>query len=253
MLCVLFAMYVTLGDLRPMGKAAVWVLFGGCNWKCPYCYERDILDVASCKKSKKCRVVSVQQLVGAILQVKPKLVKIGGGEPTEQARQLEMFCTYLKSQGVAIQLHTNGSHPEVVGDLLSKHLVDMVSVDVKAPLDNERLYKKMTGGLGSPQPVRETIDIARDKAQMTEIVYPVIPGLNDKKGYVIAIAKDLYYCSIFTVQGFDKRRPSADEKLYRETDVPTREHLIELAKAARDAFTNVDSVRVISYKGEEEI
>lgn len=246
-------MYITLGDLRPMGKGAVWVLFGGCNWKCPYCYERDILDEAACKEKKKCRVVSVKQLAGAILQAKPKLVKIGGGEPTEQARPLEMLCSYLKSQGVGIQLHTNGSHPEVIGDLLSKHLVDMVSIDVKAPLDNERLYKKMTGGLGSPQPVRETIDIARDKAQMTEIVYPVIPGLNDKEEYVTAIAKDLFYCTIFTVHGFDKRRPSADEKFYRETEVPTHAHLVELAKAARDAFTNVDSFRVISHEGEEEI
>jgi len=246
-------MYVTLGDLRPMGKGAVWVLFGGCNWKCPYCYERDILDGAECEKRKKCRVINVQQLASAILQAKPKLVKIGGGEPTEQARSLEMLCTYLKSQGAGIQLHTNGSHPEVVGDLLSKHLVDMVSIDVKAPLNNERLYKKMTGGLGSPQPVRETIDIARDKAQMTEIVYPVIPGLNDKKEYVTAIAKDLYYCSIFTVHGFDKRRPIVDEKLYREAGIPEHAHLVELAKAARDAFTNVDSVRVISYEGETEI
>ena len=233
-----------------MGKGAIWVLFGGCNWKCPYCYESGILDAAECKKRKKCRVISVQQLAGAILQAKPKLVKIGGGEPT---RQLEMLCSYLKSQGVGIQLHTNGSNPGVVGDLLSKHLIDMISIDVKAPLDNERLYKKMTGGLGNPQAVRETIDIARDKAQMTELVYTVVPGLNDKKEYVTSIAKDLFYCTIFTIHGFDKTRPIVDEGLYRKTDVPTREHLVELAKAARDAFTNVESVRVISIDGEEEI
>ncbi|MCK4327466.1 MAG: radical SAM protein [Candidatus Diapherotrites archaeon] len=246
-------MYVTIGGLRPLGKEAVWVLFGGCNWKCPYCYEKDILDKEGCKKSKKCSVLSIRELVGALLQAKPKLVRIGGGEPTEQPRELERLCMYLKGQGVSVQLHTNGSHPEVVGDLLTKKLVDMISIDVKAPLDNERLYKKMTGGFGNPQPVRESIDIARDKAGYFELVYPVVPGENDKKKYVTAIAKDVYYCNSFVVHGFDKRRPIVSEAWYRRKQVPKHEDLKKLAVAARDAFTNVDSVRVISHEGEEEI
>ena len=250
---VVVTMYVTIGDLRPMGKEAVWLLFGGCNWNCSYCYEKDILNKEECKKKKKCKVVSVKQLVTAVLQAKPKLVKIGGGEPTEQTRELEMICQYLKSQGVAVQLHTNGSHPEVVGDLLTKKLVDWVTIDVKAPLDNVKLYKKLTGGLGDPQAVRESIDIARDKAEMFEVVYPVIPGENDKTEFITAVAKDVLYCSTFTVHGFDKKRPIVDTKLYKETEVPTREHLKELASAARDSFSNVDSIRIISHKGEEEL
>ena len=246
-------MYVTLGGIRPLGKGAVWVLFGGCNWKCPYCYEKDILDKAACKKNKKCTVVSIKELVGALLQAKPKLVKIGGGEPTEQPRELERLCMYLKGQGVAVQLHTNGSHPEIIGDLLSKNLLDMISIDVKAPLDNERLYKKMTGGMADPQAVRESIDIARDKASFFELVYPVIPGENDKEAYVTAVAKDVYYCTSFGLHGFDKRRPIVSDDWYKKKEVPDHDKLKKLAAAARDAFTNVDSVRVISHKGEEEI
>ncbi|MFC2175157.1 radical SAM protein [archaeon] len=246
-------MYVTIGGLRPMGKGAAWVLFGGCNWKCPYCYEKGILDKEDCKKKKKCSVVSIRELVGALAQAKPKLVKIGGGEPTEQPRELERVCMYLKSQKIAVQLHTNGSHPEVLGDLLLKNLLDMVSIDVKAPLDNEALYKKMTGGLGNPQAVRESIDIARDKAGFFEVVYPVVPGENDKKEDIVSVAKSVYYCTAFTLHGFEKRREIVSEDWYRNKEVPDPEKLKELAKAARDAFSNVDSVRIISHKGEEEI
>ncbi len=245
-------MYVTIGDLRPTNEGA-WLLFGGCNWNCPYCYEKDILDKAACKKNKKCRVVSIQELVGAILKTKPKLVKLGGGEPTEQPRELETICQYLKSQGAGVQLHTNGSHPEVVGDLLSKSLVDWVTVDVKAPLDNERLYKKLTGGKGDPQAVRETLDLVKDKAQVSEIVYPVIPGENDKTLFVSSVASDLLYCTIFTVHGFEKRRPIVDQTWYDKKEVPEHDKLKEMAIAARDALSSVETVRVISHKGEEQV
>jgi len=245
-------MYVTIGDLRPMRDGA-WVLMAGCNWKCPYCFERDILDKDLCKKNSKCKVVHVQELVEAILKSGAKLVKIDGGEPTVQDRELEMMCQYLKSQNVGVQLCTNGSRPEIVGDLLTKGLVDWVTVDVKAPLDNEELYKRMTGGKGSPQPVRETIDIARDKAQVFEINYPVIPGENDKKEYLTKLAKDLYYCGVFTVRGFDKRRPIVSDEWYKTKQVIPHAKLKELAVAARDAFNSVDTVRFISHEGEEEV
>ena len=88
---------------------------------------------------------------------------------------------------------------------------------------------------------------------MTEIVYPVIPGLNDKKEYLTRIASDLYYCSIFTVHGFEKRRPILRQRWYDHVEVPKHEDLVELATAARDAFKNIETVRVISHKGEMEI
>lgn len=245
-------MYVTIGDLRPMHDGAC-VFFGGCNWRCPYCFEKDILDKVLCEKKKNCRVVRIDELVGVIVKSNPKLVKISGGEPTEQERELEMLCQYLKSQNIGVQVHTNGSHPEVIGDLLLKGLIDWVTLDIKAPLDNERLYGKMTGGKGDPQAVRETLDIARDKARVFEVVYPVVTGENDKALYVKSVASDIFYCSIFTLHAFEKRRPILDQKWYDEKEVPTHEKMLELGKTARDSLNNVESVRIISHKGEEEI
>jgi pyruvate formate lyase activating enzyme len=239
-------MFVAVGDIRPLGKDGVWLLLGGCQWKCAYCYEHAILDKA------KCKTVNIQELAAALLQSKPKLVKIDGGEPCEQAKELEAICSFLKESGVSVQLQTNGGFPGVVGDLLTRRLVDWMSIDVKAPLNNLELYRKMTNNKGDPQRVRESVDIAKDQAEYFEVVYPVVPGVNDKALHVKAVASDVSYCNQFTLRGFDHRRGAQDKTWLRFPQAEMKA-LRELAKAARDAFYNVDTIKIESVFGVEEL
>lgn len=68
-------------------------------------------------------------------------VVLSGGECTLNSGIVEL-AAYIREFGYQIKLDTNGSRPQVIGDLLDGGLVDYVALDYKAPLDQ---YAATTG------------------------------------------------------------------------------------------------------------
>ncbi|GAI62345.1 unnamed protein product, partial [marine sediment metagenome] len=60
-----------------------------------------------------------------------------GGEPTLHP-ELPSFLEKVKKLGYSVKLDTNGSNPKMLAELLEKHLVDYVAMDVKAPLVEDK-------------------------------------------------------------------------------------------------------------------
>ena len=102
----------------------IW--FSGCNMRCDYCYNSDIVfsnkgqyntnDVIEFLKTR------VNKLDGVVLS---------GGEAT--GHHLYQFCKDIKELGFNIKLDTNGTNPRIVKELLQFNLVDYVALDYKAP------------------------------------------------------------------------------------------------------------------------
>jgi pyruvate formate lyase activating enzyme len=246
-------MYVLLGGIKPLvdevlGKPATRVYMGGCNWNCPYCYVPDVLD------KKKCQKVNLNELVYLLQQIKgTEAIEITGGEPTNQKEALEMMCQVFKSQEWLVKVHSNGSRPGVIGNLVTKNVVDFLTLDVKAPLDDERLWKNVTGRRANPQKVRESIGMAhlRSFQGWFEVLVPVLPGFNDSKKAIGKIARDVYYCNSFVLRGFDPRHKLVNPEWEAKEAVPHAK-LFELAEEAKDKLFEVDVVKVESLeKGEE--
>lgn len=107
------------------GKVACTVFLQGCNFRCPFCHNRDLLDAAP-------ETITREELLRFLQKRKGLLdaVCISGGEPTLQP-DLETLIREIKALGYAVKLDTNGSRPTVLKRLAEQDLLDYVAMDVK--------------------------------------------------------------------------------------------------------------------------
>ena len=102
----------------------VW--FSGCNMRCDYCYNSDIVFSKSGKYS--------YNYVLEFLKTRENLldgVVLSGGEAT--SHELIEFCKEVKKLGFKIKLDTNGTNPLQIEQLLNLNLLDYIALDYKAP------------------------------------------------------------------------------------------------------------------------
>ncbi|MCX8182705.1 MAG: anaerobic ribonucleoside-triphosphate reductase activating protein [Candidatus Methanomethyliaceae archaeon] len=179
-----------IGEIAPLslsdyfGEPACVIFFSGCNFNCGYCQNwklkkssnEHLTDIESIKK-----VISENKLVTAC--------KVTGGEPLLQLDALLEIGRFAKSIGLKFGIDTNGSLPEALAKIL--HLLDLVSIDIKADLDEES-YRRVIG-LQSP-PVSEvikSIEIAMRSDAYVEFRMVVIPGYNDSTKTMKSVSETL--------------------------------------------------------------
>ena len=123
------------------GKVSCIVYTVGCNFRCKYCYNTDIISEQNFSVSN--RPPILESYVLDYIQKHTKMldgVVITGGEPTLQY-DLPLFCQKIKWLDKSVKLDTNGSNPEMLQTLINNKLVDYVAMDLKAPLDK---YEEIT-------------------------------------------------------------------------------------------------------------
>lgn len=110
-------------------KIACIVFTQGCNFRCGYCHNPELFE-------NKEPVLSVPAFFEFLNKRKGKLdgVVITGGEPTLHGKDLIEFIKEVKSLGFLVKLDTNGTHPDVLQELLNENLLDYIAMDIKAPL-----------------------------------------------------------------------------------------------------------------------
>ncbi len=120
------------------GKTAAVIFTQGCNFRCPYCYNKELV-IPECFQPP----IAQQEVLSFLANRKGLLggVVISGGEPTLQKDLLD-FIRLVKPLGFSIKLDTNGSRPDILQKVIDEHLVDFIAMDVKAPLE---IYSKLAG------------------------------------------------------------------------------------------------------------
>ncbi len=120
------------------GKVAATIFVGGCNFRCPFCHNGDLV-----LHSKELETYSQEEILAFLAKRKNVLegVCITGGEPTLYP-ELVAFVEKIKAMGYFVKLDTNGSNPDMVGELLDKKLLDYVAMDIKA---SRSFYEKVCG------------------------------------------------------------------------------------------------------------
>jgi len=118
------------------GKVACTVFLQGCNFRCPFCHNRDLLDAAP-------ETIPTDELLAFLKKRQGLLdaVCISGGEPTLHP-DLEALIREIKTLGYAVKLDTNGSRPDVLKRLAAQGLVDHVAMDIK---NSPALYAQTCG------------------------------------------------------------------------------------------------------------
>ena len=154
------------------GKVASVVFLPRCNYRCPYCHNHRL--VTDPQSYVSWPLDNVLQRLCALRDWVDG-VCVTGGEPTLHAG-LPGMLRRLRDEGWAIKLDTNGSRPEVVGELLDAELLDAVSLDVKAPL--EPIPYRRNGGEGAnPEPVQRTLELLARAGLPVEVRTTVHPQL----------------------------------------------------------------------------
>lgn len=110
------------------GKIASILWFSGCNMRCLYCYNPEIVFGENSKNlSEEDALDFLKKRVGLV-----DGVVFCGGEPTLYKNLLDL-SRKIKEMGFLIKIDTNGTHPDVVSDLIANCYVDYIALDFKAP------------------------------------------------------------------------------------------------------------------------
>ncbi|MCR4902982.1 MAG: anaerobic ribonucleoside-triphosphate reductase activating protein [Butyrivibrio sp.] len=108
------------------GRVACTVFTGGCNLRCPYCHNSELLDNPP-------EIIDISEFMNFLDKRKGMLdaVCITGGEPCLQG-DLPYFIEAIREKGFLVKLDTNGMFPNILKGIIEKELVDYVAVDYKS-------------------------------------------------------------------------------------------------------------------------
>jgi len=134
------------------GKISAIAFTQGCNFRCPYCYNPELVDPDLYREC-----ISEEGVFSFLEKRKGKLdaVTITGGEPTIHHDLID-FIKRVRKIGYLIKVDTNGSCPDVLEQLISGRLVDYLAMDMKGPLHK---YKTVTKSKIDEDKIRQSIEM----------------------------------------------------------------------------------------------
>ncbi len=177
------------------GHVAATVFTGGCNFRCPFCHNGDLV------LHPEAQPLIPQEEVLAYLGKRRGILEgvcITGGEPTLQP-DLPEFIGSIRELGYLVKLDTNGYRPEVLRMLLEDGMLDYVAMDVKASPDN---YQK-AAGVSEPDLslIEESIALLKGCGIPYEFRTTVVQGLHTVEEFD-SIGQLLAGCRAYYLQAF---------------------------------------------------
>ena len=161
-------------------RVAMVIFTKGCNFKCDFCHNKYLLQE---KIGKRVKIKDLIKRIKDNLLVNS--ISITGGEPTLQNDLIE-FCKEIFIMGKYISIDTNGSHPEIIEQILP--YINRVALDVKAPLVENNL-RKIIGKNFDPSSIIKTYYIINQNKKIDfEIRTTYAEGLLNPKDIHLIIS-----------------------------------------------------------------
>jgi len=177
------------------GMIASILFLPGCNFRCPYCHAAPL--VARPHELPSVPVEEVEQYIETNRQWIDGVV-ISGGEATLQP-ELPALIDRLRAIGMAIKLFTNGTNPQMLGDLLAGGKLAAISMDIKGPLDDR--YSRAAGVPVDLDAVRESIGLVMNAGIPYEFRTTVCPAVLAPED-VADTARGIQGAKLFILQQF---------------------------------------------------
>ena len=108
------------------GKVACTVFLGGCDFRCPFCHNFELVDGSAPPIMEDVEFFSFLEKRHGLLDG----VAVTGGEPCLRPG-LPAFLGRIREMGYAVKLDTNGTSPERLRSLVLGGLVQYVAMDIK--------------------------------------------------------------------------------------------------------------------------
>jgi pyruvate formate lyase activating enzyme len=216
------------------GKISSVIFTGGCNLRCGYCHNPDLI-CNSCDLES----YSNQEAISMMEQRKNLIdgISITGGEPTI-SKNIESFIRSIKKLSLPVKLDTNGLNPMVVKKLIDQKLVDYIAIDVKTSPEK---YEFLTGMNVNFNDIVKTIDIVRDsdiEYELRTTCMPYYVTLND----FISIRNAVGSVKKYYLQQFVNRKTL--DKSFSDV-VPYPKEMLCYFKLFIESFADVCEIRGI--------
>lgn len=219
------------------GKIAATIFLFGCNFRCPYCHNPELVLPEQAKKTGN---YSEKEILESLHERKNFVegVCITGGEPTLNS-DLPEFIEKIKEMGYKIKLDTNGTNPDMLKQLIQAKLIDYIAMDIKAPLEK---YSRTVRAEVDINKIKESIGIIK-KFPHHEFRITVVPSLTSKQD-LIKIGKMLKGSKAFYLQEF--RAFNCLDKSFNKKETYSEEQLETFKKILKPYFKKVE-IRMETY------
>ena len=176
------------------GHVAATIFTGGCNFRCPFCHNSDLLGSDAPAAFTDEEVLDFLKKRRGILEG----AAITGGEPTLQP-DLEDFIQKVRALGYQIKLDTNGSHPWILKKLIKNKMIDMVAMDIKSSKES---YARVAGSKHLDlKPICESVDFLMSGSVPYEFRTTVVRELHTQEDFR-SIGNWLAGCSAYYLQAY---------------------------------------------------
>lgn len=179
------------------GCMAAIVFTRGCNLRCPFCHNSDLISGAK-QNTDACEeeILDYLKKRQGILEG----VVISGGEPLLNS-DIEQFIIKIRNLGYKIKLDTNGTFPDVLKRLINGGLLDYIAMDIKHTLP---LYSSAAGVDGShiTENVKKSMEILDSSSVEHEFRTTIVKGIH-KPQDIVEIAKFLPQNTPYYLQSYE--------------------------------------------------
>ena len=158
------------------GKVACTVFIAGCNMRCPFCHNFELVENIPEPVCDDGELLSFLEKRKGMLDG----VCLTGGEPLLNPRCTELMSR-IKDMGYSLKLETNGTGPDRLSEVIEKGLADYIAMDIK----NSRDRYALTAGLESfdISPVEESLSLLRSGRVDYELRTTVVRELHDDESF----------------------------------------------------------------------
>ena len=251
---IYFSELVPFSAMGWSNQDCVVVKLAGCNFRCPYCNEPELLDF------KEEYLVDIREVEKQILEstTEIKNVLFSGAEPTLQQQGLLELARFCKSKKLNMGIDTNGSKYFTIKRLVEHALVNFISLDIKSPMTNETLFDKITRSATFFRPnteiindIRKTIQLLGnikerkikgksplDKDVEIEVKTTIVPGLVYRKEDLIEIGKEIkdLKCTWTLKQFYRRDEEKLLDRRFEGIKFPSVQFLNNLKQAMQKEF-----------------
>ena len=179
------------------GHVACTVFLGGCDFRCPFCHNFELVDGSTPALMQEGELLSFLEKRKGLLDG----VAITGGEPCLRP-DLPDLMRRIREMGFAVKLDTNGAHPALLRQILDERLADYVAVDIK---NSPEKYAR-TCGLPAIdlEPIRESVRMLMTGDTDYEFRTTVVDELHSAEDFP-AIGRWIAGARRYFLQGFADR------------------------------------------------
>ena len=203
------------------GKVACTVFLDGCNFRCPFCHNSELLGTGFPPLMEDTELLAFLQKRRGLLDG----ACITGGEPLLQ-KELPRLLEQIKAMGYPVKLDTNGSFPEKLAQLIDAGLVDYVAMDIK---NSPERYGETIGRENYDlTAVKQSVELLMQGKVDYEFRTTVVAQLHDADA-IHGIGQWIRGAKRYFLQCFVPR----DSVLRPGLDAPSEENLRSYAEIAR--------------------